>query len=155
MRANVTDIVSKETRSRMMSGIRGKDTRPEMLVRRRLHSLGFRFRLHAKTLPGRPDLVLPKYRTVIFVHGCFWHRHADCKYATSPRSNQKFWQDKFESNIKRDKSAVNELLGFGWRIIVIWECSMRNKADSDHYIDWLATALKSDSWNGILIWSER
>ena len=138
----------------MMSGIRGKDTRPEMLVRRHLHSLGFRFRLHAKTLPGRPDLILPKYRTVIFVHGCFWHRHADCKYATNPRSNQKFWLDKFESNIRRDKKAMAELLGFGWRILLIWECGMRNKADSDHAIDWLVTALKDDSWKGFLVWPD-
>lgn len=151
----MTDIVSKETRSRMMSGIRGKDTRPEMLVRRHLHSLGFRFRLHVKTLPGKPDLVLPKCRTVIFVHGCFWHRHADCKYATSPRSNQKFWLDKFESNIKRDKTALDQLVALGFRILVIWECGMRKKTDIDDAFDWLTAVLKNDPWDGILIWPER
>lgn len=148
----MTDIVSKETRSRMMSGIQGKDTRPEMLVRRHLHSLGFRYRLHVKALPGTPDLVLSKYKTVIFVHGCFWHRHAGCKYATTPRTNPEFWNEKLDSNVRRDKVAMDRLVHLGWRIIVIWECSLRHKTDVDHAAAWLASALTSDRCEMFSVW---
>lgn len=105
----------------MMAGIRGKDTKPELLVRRHLHQKGLRFRLHAK-LPGKPDLVFPKHRTVVFVHGCFWHRHPNCQYTTTPKSNGEFWQDKFASNIKRDALAQEKLEALGWRVLVVWAC---------------------------------
>ena len=111
----MTDIVDPATRSRMMSGIRGKDTRPEMLVRKALHARGFRFRLHVKDLPGRPDIVLPKFRAVIFVHGCFWHRHHGCRLAYTPKSNTQFWLDKLESNMRRDKLALTALDALGWQ----------------------------------------
>jgi DNA mismatch endonuclease, patch repair protein len=150
----VVDIVSKETRSRMMSGIRSKGTRPEMIVRRHLHALGFRYRLHVGALPGKPDLVFPKHRTVIFVHGCFWHRHAGCSYATSPRTNTEFWAEKLESNVRRDKAAVEKLVDLGWRIIVIWECSLRNKLGINHALDWLSSALKDDPSKKVLVWPE-
>jgi DNA mismatch endonuclease (patch repair protein) len=107
----------------MMSGIRGKNTKPELIVRRFLHSAGLRFRLHAK-LPGKPDLVLPKYRTVVFVHGCFWHRHEGCRYATMPTSNPVFWQEKFTSNVRRDAMVRRQLEELGWRVLVIWACQL-------------------------------
>lgn len=106
-----------------MSGIRGKDTKPELVVRSHLHRAGLRFRLHAK-LPGRPDLVLPKYRTVLFVHGCFWHRHKGCRYSTTPTSNAAFWQGKFQANVERDKVAKKALEELGWRVRVIWSCQL-------------------------------
>src|SRR5690348_13819912 len=104
----MADIVDKETRSRMMSGIRGKNTKPEMIVRSFLHRAGLRFRLYAK-LPGKPDLAFPKFRTVVFVHGCFWHRHKRCRFATTPASNSAFWQEKFEANMRRDMLVKKEL----------------------------------------------
>jgi DNA mismatch endonuclease (patch repair protein) len=116
------DIVSPEVRSLMMSGIRGKDTGPELIVRRFLHSRGFRYRLHAKDLPGRPDVVLPKYRTAIFVHGCFWHRHQNCRFAYSPKSRQEFWEAKLEGNARRDERNQERLAAIGWSVAVVWEC---------------------------------
>jgi len=107
----------------MMSGIRGKDTKPELIVRSFLHRAGLRFRTHAK-LPGKPDLVLPKYRTAVFVHGCFWHRHEGCRYATTPASNSAFWQEKFTSNVRRDAKVKQQLEEFGWRVLVIWACQL-------------------------------
>jgi DNA mismatch endonuclease, patch repair protein len=120
----MTDVVDKATRSRMMSGIRGKDTAPEYLVRRYLHAHGLRYRLHVKDLPGKPDLVFPKYGLVLFVHGCFWHRHNRCKYATTPASNRKFWNEKFDANVARDKKVVRKLKKSGWRVLLIWECEI-------------------------------
>lgn len=117
------DVVDPATRSRMMSGIRGKDTKPELVVRSNLHRAGLRFRLHAK-LPGKPDLVLPKYRTVVFVHGCFWHRHKGCRYATTPTSNTVFWQEKFAANVRRDAKVKKQLEKLGWRVFVVWSCAM-------------------------------
>lgn len=119
------DTVDKETRSRMMSGIRSKDTKPELAVRRFLHSQGFRFRLHRKDLPGTPDLVLPKFRTVIFVHGCFWHGHA-CRYFRLPKSRTEFWLKKITDNQTRDATTQKALREAGWRIIVIHECEIRD-----------------------------
>lgn len=124
----MADIVDAATRSRMMSGIRGKDTAPEMLVRKYLHSRGFRYRLHAKELPGKPDIVLPKYRTVVFVHGCFWHQHPGCKFAVMPKSNTEFWQKKLGGNTARDAANLARLDEMGWRCIVIWECDAENMA---------------------------
>ncbi|TQK03430.1 very short patch repair endonuclease [Herbaspirillum sp. SJZ107] len=119
------DIVDAATRSRMMSGIRSKDTQPEMLVRKYLHRQGFRYRLHARKLPGSPDLVLPKYKVAIFVHGCFWHRHQGCRYATTPASNAERWKLKFDTNTERDARKENMLREAGWRVIVVWECELR------------------------------
>ena len=126
-RQSVVDVVDPATRSRMMSGIRARNTRPEMRLRRALHALGFRFRLHAKGLPGKPDLVLHKHGAVIFVHGCFWHRHLDCRLASTPASNREFWNDKFVSNIERDKRATEALRERGWRVATVWECCLRPK----------------------------
>ena len=119
------DIVSPEVRSRMMAGIRGKDTQPERIVRSLVHRLGLRFRLHGKGLAGRPDLVLSKHRTVIFVHGCFWHRH-NCGLAATPKTRPEFWATKFESNVRRDKHNKAILEGLGWRVIEVWECEVRD-----------------------------
>ena len=117
----MADVVDRATRSRMMSAIRGRDTRPELEVRRLLHREGLRFRLHA-ALPGKPDLVFPKYEAVVFVHGCFWHRHPNCRYATTPASNQEFWQAKFNANVARDKRVVARLRREGWRVFTVWAC---------------------------------
>jgi DNA mismatch endonuclease (patch repair protein) len=122
----MADVVDSGTRSRMMSGIKGKHTRPELLVRSGLHHLGFRFRLHPRNLPGRPDLVLPKYGVAIFVHGCFWHRHPGCKYATTPTTREDFWRAKFEANVERDRRKALELREAGWRVLTVWECALRH-----------------------------
>lgn len=114
--------MSKERRSWNMSRIRNIDTTPEKAVRSALHRLGFRFRLHQKDLPGNPDIVLKKYRAVIFVNGCFWHRHLGCKFAYSPKSREEFWQRKFNSNIDRAKTVQERLENLGWQSVVIWEC---------------------------------
>ena len=116
-----------EQRSRNMSAIKSKNTKPEIKVRKVLHSMGYRFRLHSKNLPGSPDIVLLKYKTVIFVHGCFWHRHQNCKYASTPKTRQEFWNKKFNENINRDKINQENLSSKGWKIIIIWECEIRNK----------------------------
>ena len=115
------DVVDRATRSRMMSGIRGRDTKPEKLVRSFLHRAGLRFRLHA-SLPGKPDLVFPKHHAVVFVHGCFWHRHAGCRYATMPTTNAAFWQAKFAANVARDNRVTRQLRKEGWRVYVAWSC---------------------------------
>jgi len=109
-----------------MSRIRYKDTKPELTVRSILHKMGYRFRLHVKSMPGCPDIVLPKYRMVIFVHGCFWHRHPGCKYAYIPKSRQAFWKKKFEMNDKRHKKVIKDLDKIGWKTFVIWECETAN-----------------------------
>lgn len=126
----MTDIVDRVTRSRMMSGIGGKDTTPELAVRRFLHTRGYRFRLHVKDLPGSPDLVLKKYRLVIFVHGCFWHRHPDCFYATTPATRKEFWKTKLDRNVERDEQQLRQLKDLGWREMVIWECGIRHSTDT-------------------------
>ncbi|MDB5801658.1 MAG: putative mismatch endonuclease [Rhodocyclales bacterium] len=120
----MTDVVDPATRSRMMSGIRGKNTRPEVFLRKGLHALGFRFRLHAKDIPGKPDIVLPKYKALIVVHGCFWHGH-DCRYFRLPGTRQDFWLEKIESNRKRDERDAMRQLEEGWRILIVWECAIR------------------------------
>jgi len=121
------DTVDRATRSRMMSGIRGKDTKPELIVRSFLHRAGLRFRLHAK-LPGKPDLVFPRHRTVVFVHGCFWHRHDGCRYATTPASNPGFWQEKFTANVRRDAKVKQQLEELSWRVLVIWACQLKESS---------------------------
>jgi DNA mismatch endonuclease (patch repair protein) len=120
------DSISKEHRSWNMSRILSKDTSPEKIVRSMLHGMGYRFRLHRKDLPGKPDIVLPKYKTVFEVRGCFWHRHKGCKEATTPKSNQAFWLDKFSKNIKRDRSNERKLKKLGWNVVIIWECEITN-----------------------------
>ncbi|GAK46717.1 DNA mismatch endonuclease vsr [Tepidicaulis marinus] len=122
----MADIVTTEVRSRMMSGIRGKNTKPELAVRKALHRLGFRYRLHDRSLPGKPDLVFPKYRAVIFVHGCFWHGH-DCHLFKWPKTRQEFWRNKIEKNRSNDARAIAELEEQGWRVAVIWECALKGK----------------------------
>ena len=121
-----------------MSRIRSKNTKPEIVVRSLLHKLGYRFRLHSSKLPGKPDIVLPKYHTVIFVHGCFWHRHPGCKYAYSPKSRVEFWQKKFGENVVRHEHVAEELEELGWRVLVVWECEI---ADLDVLAKWLGEAM--------------
>lgn len=132
------DVVDAATRSRMMAGIRGKDTKPELIVRSFLHRAGLRFRLHAK-LPGKPDLVLPKYRTAVFVHGCFWHRHESCRYATTPANNAAFWQQKFAANVERDAKVKQQLEEQGWHVLVVWSCEL----DDNRLINLVATIRKN------------
>ena len=139
----MVDIVDKATRSRMMAGIRGRDTKPEMLLRKALHRRGFRFRLHARDAPGRPDLLLPRYRAAIFVHGCFWHRHIGCRYATTPATNPEFWQRKFDSNVERDQRDLKALEAAGWRVAIAWECGFKS-IGRDAMADILAGWLTSD-----------
>lgn len=123
----MTDVHNKETRSYNMSRIRAKDTKPEILVRKFLFSKGFRFRLHHKKLPGKPDIVLPKYRTAIFVHGCFWHGHDGCAYYVIPKSNRDFWVRKIKGNKENDKRNLYKLIGDGWKVITIFECQLKPK----------------------------
>jgi DNA mismatch endonuclease (patch repair protein) len=111
-----------------MSRIRGTDTKPELAVRRLLYRMGYRFRLHSAGLPGKPDIVLRKHNTIIFVHGCFWHRHRHCKYAYTPKSRPEFWQQKFAGNIKRDRKNMTALAALGWKVITIWECEITGSA---------------------------
>lgn len=140
----MADIVDRKTRSRMMAGIRGKDTKPELVLRRALHARGFRYRLHAANLPGRPDLVLPRYRTVIFVHGCFWHRHEGCRYATTPASNVAFWERKFRQNVERDREVRKRLKEAGWRVAIVWECGLKGdgvEETVEMVAEWLKAAV--------------
>jgi DNA mismatch endonuclease (patch repair protein) len=122
---SVGDRVDKLTRSRMMRSIRAVDTRPEKLVRSALHGAGFRFRLHSRKLPGSPDLVLKKFKALIFVHGCFWHRHEGCAASTTPSSNAEFWTKKFKSNVSRDLKNKEQAAKLGWRIATVWECRLK------------------------------
>ena len=124
----MTDIVDSKRRSAMMARIRGRDTAPELAVRRIAHRMGLRFRLHRKDLPGRPDLVFPKHRLAVFVHGCFWHRHEGCRHATTPKSRVVFWTEKLAMNVARDARQEAALKELGWRVLVIWECETRNEA---------------------------
>lgn len=120
------DSLTPERRSWNMSRIRGKDTKPELRVRSLLHSLGFRFRLNRKDLPGKPDIVLPKYRTAVYVHGCFWHRHRECQFAYTPKSNPQFWTNKFSRTIERDAEVAVALKREGWSQVVVWECELND-----------------------------
>ncbi|MNZ53402.1 Very short patch repair protein [compost metagenome] len=126
------DVVDSATRSRMMGNIRGKDTKPEVTVRKFLHAHGYRFRLHRADLPGKPDIVLAGLKTCIFVHGCFWHRHPGCRYATTPKTREEFWQEKFRGNAERDRRARQALEGLGWTVLTIWECELRNPEPTLH-----------------------
>jgi DNA mismatch endonuclease (patch repair protein) len=135
----MTDIVDPETRSRMMSSIRGKDTKPELIVRRYLHRQGFRFRLHVRGLPGRPDIVLPKYGTIVEVRGCFWHQHEDCPFATMPSTNPEFWQTKLSGNRDRDLANKHKLEELDWVVFEVWECEVSDQEELHN----LATRIES------------
>jgi DNA mismatch endonuclease (patch repair protein) len=130
----MVDNLTREKRSWNMSHIRSKDTNPEMIVRSLLHRMGYRFRLHVKDLPGKPDIVLPKYKTIIFIHGCFWHRHSKCKYAYTPKSRIEFWRKKFADNIERFKIVKKELKHLQWKMFVIWECELKSNIALEHKI---------------------
>lgn len=123
----MAEKISPEMRSRMMSGIRGRDTRPEMTVRSFLHKSGLRFRLHQRGLPGKPDIVLPRWNAVVFVHGCFWHAHEGCRYFKLPKTREAFWAAKIESNVRRDAATIQRLQEAGWRVAVVWECALRDE----------------------------
>jgi DNA mismatch endonuclease (patch repair protein) len=132
----VADSVSPETRSRIMSAIRSKDTGSEMAVRRMAFALGYRYRLHAKDLPGKPDLVFRSRRKVVFVHGCFWHQHGDCRDGRIPASKQRYWRPKLAHNVKRDAESVARLKADGWKVLIVWECQAKNEK-------WLSRRLKA------------
>lgn len=121
------DVLTKEQRHKNMSRIRGKNTKPEEIVRKYLFSRGFRYRKNDRRYPGKPDIVLPKYKTVIFVNGCFWHRHEGCRYASVPKSRQDFWLPKLQGNVERDQRNIEALKKAGWSVIVIWECEIKSK----------------------------
>lgn len=127
----LADVVDSKMRSRIMASIRGKNTKPELVLRKALHGRGFRYRLHAKDVPGRPDLALRKYNAVVFVHGCFWHRHEGCRHATVPATRTEYWTSKFERNVARDDEVHSRLLGAGWRVATVWECALRKTEHVD------------------------
>lgn len=138
----VSDVLTKEQRHLNMSHIRGKDTRPEEIVRKYLFSKGYRYRKNDSRYPGKPDIVLPKYHTVIFVHGCFWHRHPRCRYATTPSTNREFWQKKFDRNTARDKNVQNQLKADGWNVIIVWECELSRKTDREERLQRLEREIR-------------
>lgn len=149
----MTDLVSTAKRSEMMAGIKARDTKPELLIRRGLWARGYRYRKHVRDLPGKPDLVFSRYRAVIFVHGCFWHRH-DCPLFKWPSSRQEFWRNKLNGNAKRDEDQLQALEKQGWRVLIIWECALkgRGRHDPDSVLDavesWLATGTEFDEIGG-------
>ena len=124
----MVDTLTKEKRSWNMSRITGRNTKPEILLRSLLHREGFRFRLHDKRLPGKPDIVLPRHCTVIFVNGCFWHRHNNCEYAYTPKSRQEFWLNKFQGTVQRDQEKQKMLADLGWQVLVVWECELKRNS---------------------------
>ena len=141
----MVDRLTPGQRSWNMSRIRSTNTKPEKIVRSILHSMGYRFRLHRRELPGEPDVVLPRYKTVIFIHGCFWHRHQGCKYKTTPKTNSEFWKQKFMSNVKRDQKNQRRLRETGWNVIALWQCELRDVRNTALK---LSKALKSVSGRG-------
>lgn len=139
----MVDTLSPKERSERMSRIRGKDSTPEMKLRRLVHGLGFRYRLHSKALPGTPDLVFPAKHAVIFMHGCFWHRHEGCKLARLPKSRLDFWEEKLESNKRRDLCHHQQLFELGWRVLVVWECQLNDTANVSRIVqDFLKSGKK-------------
>lgn len=122
----MADRITADRRSWNMSRIRGRDTKPEIQVRSLLHRMGYRFRVCRTDLPGKPDIVLPKHKTVVFVHGCFWHRHKGCRFAYTPKSRSKFWASKFEANVKRDREVSRQLRRLGWKVLIVWTCALAN-----------------------------
>lgn len=144
----MTDIVDAATRSRMMAGIRGKDTKPETLVRKALFKAGFRFRLHRRDLPGVPDVVLPGRRVAVFVHGCFWHVHPGCSYAKTPSTRREFWTRKLARNVERDARAREALLIAGWRVLVVWECATKDASARNSLLEVLSAWINGDEISG-------
>ncbi len=136
----MADVHNKATRSFNMSRIKGKNTKPEMLVRRFLFANGFRYRLNVKTLPGKPDMVLPKYKTAIFINGCFWHGHKGCKYFVVPKTRTEWWLTKIKATQKRDREAEIQLNVLGWKVITLWECQLKNKS-IDRTLNYLKESL--------------
>lgn len=134
------DHLTRERRSWNMSRISGRNTRPELVVRSVLHCLGYRFRVHVSDLPGRPDIVLPRHRIAVLVHGCFWHRHAGCRFAYQPKSHVAFWSDKFDQNVRRDSNNKRNLRRLGWHVVVVWECQTSDRAKLKQ---WLTTKLNA------------
>lgn len=133
----MADIYDRNKRSQIMSKISGKETKPEILIRKFLFSKGFRYRKNVQKIPGQPDVVLSKYKTVIFIHGCFWHGHKNCKAAKLPETRKEFWEEKIKSNIVRDKSNTNELKQLGWHVIIIWQCDISNKEKQTNRLELL------------------
>lgn len=131
----MVDHVDRDKRSRIMAAVRSKHTQPEMYVSRLVHSLGYRYRLHVADLPGKPDLVFPSRRKAIFVHGCFWHRHSRCRYASSPKTHIGFWEEKFHANVARDRSVRRELKKQGWEILIVWQCELKQREKLAERID--------------------
>lgn len=145
----MADVHSPGVRSKNMRAIKGRDTKPEQLLRKVLHARGFRYRVNVKTLPGSPDIVLPRYRSVIFVHGCFWHRH-DCAYFKMPGTRTEFWAQKIGGNVRRDAVAQAALKQAGWRSLVVWECTLKKKGEAldsavDEIANWLRAGISPDS----------
>jgi DNA mismatch endonuclease (patch repair protein) len=138
----LADIFSKEKRSQIMSAVKNKNTKPEILVRKHLFRAGFRYSIHKRELPGSPDILLPKYKSVIFVHGCFWHGHSNCKKAINANSNKNFWNQKILENRNRDQRVKRKLNSAGWRVITLWECDLRNQKSITRTINKLITRLK-------------
>lgn len=134
------DVHDRKTRSYNMSRIRGKNTKPEVRLRSMLHRAGFRFRVHDNRLPGKPDIVLPKYKSVIFVNGCFWHRHEGCRYCTTPATRREFWEKKFSGTVQRDRDKKQQLEAAGWDVFIVWECEL--KRDSDGVLRFLIDELQ-------------
>ena len=139
----MADVLSKEQRRRCMSHIKSKDSKPELLVRQFLFANGFRYRLHRKDLAGKPDIVLPKYKTAIFINGCFWHGHNNCKYATIPETNKEFWTNKISGNVQRDIQNITKLKEQGWRVIEIWQCQLKSKT-KENTLNQLLKILKNE-----------
>ncbi|RFZ91112.1 DNA mismatch endonuclease Vsr [Mucilaginibacter conchicola] len=140
----MADVHSREVRSYNMSRIKGKDTKPELLVRKYLHFRGLRYRLHVKDLPGKPDMVFPKYHTVLFVHGCFWHGHAGCPYYRLPQSNTGFWEEKISGNTSRDQKHAAALREKGYRVLTAWECSFKNKNNRTAFLEELYNEITNE-----------
>ena len=144
----MADVMTPEQRSHCMAAIKGKDTKPEMIVRKYLFSRGLRYRVQVRKLPGNPDIVLAKYKTVVFVNGCFWHGHEGCKYFRLPKSNVEFWKEKIERNIVRDRESTQALLNLGWRVIRVWECELRNKVNREDRLIKIYNSITSHNTNG-------
>jgi len=148
------DKISPEARSRNMSRIRGKNTKPEKYIRGLLYHAGFRYRINYKLLAGTPDLYLSKYRTVIFINGCFWHRHKECRYATTPKSNTEFWENKFRRNVERDKRVYEKLREEGYKVLVVWECTINQMVKDSAFEEEIMKAVMKDIRNESLEFTE-
>ena len=147
----MTDIVDRKTRSRIMASVPRYDTSPELVLRSSLHRLGFRFRTSDRSLPGSPDIKLSRYRAVIFVHGCFWHRHKGCRYTTTPVTNRAWWMTKFAQNVARDRAKIDELRVLGWRVMVVWACTLRRGGSGiDQAIQQITDWIRSDATMGMV-----